>query len=290
MAKYIRGEWNPTPADFSPLHRYLGPYLEFFLAYEKWPDLRAYQNYFDASPLPIRNTRGSSLKIIENNFEPVLFEEFYAPQIYLKGELQIRDENWHDFFQLVSWRLFPESKAQINSMHLPHAQQRYQQKLTSGRTQLENMLSQFDETGVVIVSDKPELLTLVKEFRWKELFWEKRDQLRQHFDCIVFGHGLLEKAINSYVGMTGKAILIDVESTFFESRPDKQVQHIDQQLTGIFSGNVLTSPLDLCPFPVLGMPGWWHQQIEGYYDNQDYFRPGRTRLTHKDNRHGKTTL
>lgn len=288
MAKYIRGEWNQTPAAFSPLHQYLSPYLEFFQSFSQWPGLSDYQAYFDASPRAVRNKQATPLKVVENNFEPREFEEFYAPQIYLKAELQIRHENWHDFFQLVSWRIFPLAKAQINSMHLPMAHQRHTQNITSGRSQLENMLSQFDETGVVIVSDKPELLALVKEFRWKELFWEQRATLAQHFTCIVFGHGLLEKAIHPYVGMTGKAILIESEQEFFYYDIDQQTRYIDKRLTTLFTDGVLTSPLDLCPFPVLGIPDWWSEQTESFYDNQDYFRPGRTRLIRKED--GKATV
>jgi rod shape-determining protein MreB len=52
---------------------------------------------------------------------------------------------------------------------------------------------------------------------------------------------------------------------------------IDQQLAAIFElGEQYQKPRDLQPFPLLGMPGWDPaNDDEAYYDNTDYFRPGR---------------
>jgi len=32
------------------------------------------------------------------------------------------------------------------------------------------------------------------------------------------------------------------------------------------------SPKSLHPLPVLGIPGWWHNQYEEFYNNTNYFR------------------
>ena len=37
--------------------------------------------------------------------------------------------------------------------------------------------------------------------------------------------------------------------------------------------------VELAPLPVLGVPGWWpDNEAQGFYDNSDYFRPGRAGL------------
>ena len=44
----------------------------------------------------------------------------------------------------------------------------------------------------------------------------------------------------------------------------------------LLDGRKLVGPRELQPLPVLGVPGWWpDNEAEGFYDNRDYFRPGR---------------
>ena len=229
-----------------------------FAKSSQWPGLQDYQALLDAWPEPIRTRAGKPLRIVAQDGKPDSFEEHYAPRIYKTGELQTRCENWHDFFQLLTWFMFPETKAVINSLHLPYAQQRIETTHELGRrTPIENMLSLFDEGGVVIVSSDASLLQLVREFRWKELFWQRRDELEQKLACITFGHAMYEKGLAPYLGMTANAILIEADKTFFEQQLTAQLEWLDKQLAAIFrAGNVLTKPKDLHPFPILGMPGW----------------------------------
>jgi hypothetical protein len=271
----------PWQADFSakkPLFFPLQHLLPHFAAQQQWPQLNDYQSLLDAWPNEIRTLAGKSIRIAAQDGKPDHFEDTYAPRIYHTGEIQTRLNNWHDFFQFLSWFLFPETKAVINSLHLEPAQQRHGKEEWRGRrTPIENMLSLFDEGGAVVVSSDEDLLQLVRDFRWKELFWQRRQDCLQHLQCFTFGHAMYEKALMPYLGMTANSILIKVDQEFFQASSEQQLQHIDTRLAEIFrQGQQLQKPKDLQPFPILGMPGWDEDnEDESYYDNTNYFRPGR---------------
>ena len=89
------------------------------------------------------------------------------------------------------------------------------------------------------------------------------------------GHGLLEKALRPYPGMTGKGIVMPVENTFFEQNLADQIAMINVWLDNFLRRSTLSSA-DLTPVPVLGYPGWTPDNEDStYYDNQQYFRPRR---------------
>ncbi len=270
--------WNPQFALASPMYAPLRHLAENFCGFEQWPGLHDYQQFLNAWPSTIKTLAGKPLKIVAQDGKPGCFDEHYAPRIFKTGELQTRTENWHDFFQYLTWFMFPQTKAEINAIHLPFAQQRIEVTQQHGsRSPVENMLSLFDEGGAVIVSSDVSLLELIREFKWKDLFWQRRDELEAKLACITFGHAMYEKGQAPYLGMTANCILIESSPGFFIKDNSQQLQWLDEKLAAVFkAGNVLNKPKDLQPFPILGMPGWDKDNAaEAYYDNTDYFRAGR---------------
>ncbi len=136
------------------------------------------------------------------------------------------------------------------------------------RNPVRDALTHFDETGVIVISSSPELSEDLRHFRWRELFWEKRKLVERKMRFLIFGHGLMEKALHPYVGMTGKGIVLEAEI----SAPEE----IDAILASRIGD--LAAPSDLTPVPVLGYPGWDENNADpAYYENLDYFRKGRMR-------------
>lgn len=156
---------------------------------------------------------------------------------------------------------------------------------TGRRSQIENMLSLFDEGGTVIVSSDESLLQLIRDFQWKQLFWNRRDELAEKLQCITYGHAMYEKGLMPYVGMTANSILLVVDNGFFKQTLERRLDYIDSRLAEIFSdGTKYSKPKDLSPFPVLGLPGWDpDNKSEAYYDNTEYFRNGRFRASRSGN-------
>ncbi|MGH8690062.1 MAG: DUF3025 domain-containing protein, partial [Burkholderiales bacterium] len=78
---------------------------------------------------------------------------------------------------------------------------------------------------------------------------------------VVFGHAVLEKALEPWPGVTCKAIVVP-EAT----DPDAAaLAWLDRLAPG-------ASPRMLWPLPIFGFPGWLPQD-EAFYDDARYFRP-----------------
>ncbi len=274
--------WTPDFASRSPMYDVLRPLADHFAGFQpsQWPGLADFQHLLAQWPEPIMTLGRQPLRVVAQAGKPGRFEQHYAPRIYFTGEIQTRTENWHDFFQYLTWFMFPKTKAVINAIHIPAAKQRLAAGGELGRrTPIENTLSLFDEGGAVIVSSDASLLQLIREFRWKELFWQRRAELAEKLQCVTFGHALFEKGLAPYIGMTANSILLHAEASYFDLPLKQQWGWVDQRLAAIFAeGKTLRKPRDLQPFPILGMPGWDKANDQAsYYENRRYFRPGRFR-------------
>lgn len=277
MAKTSHDPWNPHFIDQSPLFFPLRT-QESWLARKPphWPDFEDYQALLDQQTQPPCSLSGAPIRFVPQADKPQRWQEDYEPRIYLKGEVQTRLHNWHDFFQVLVWVTFPHTKAVLNAKHYEAIKQRKASAPDSkSRTPLENALTQFDECGAIVVSCDNELLQLIREFRWKDLFWNQRAALRDRLQCFVFGHAIYEKVIQPYIGLTAHAVLYTVDREFFQWSVEQQCRHLDGLATKDFSGDRYANPRQFQPFPVLGMPDWHDNQSESYYDNQNYFRTGR---------------
>lgn len=238
-----------------------------------WPTLAEYQALLDAMTPSPASGGGARLRVVPQPEGAVGdWQMRYEARIYRSGELPTRTENWHDLFNLLAWAGFPQAKAAINARHydLLAAQAAAGQAKT--RNAAQDALTQFDETGVVVLSSDPLLLDLIRGFQWKELFWAKREAVRTHMRCLLFGHGLMEKALAPYIGMTGKGVLLVVPPETMALPCESLAARIDAMLASALAG--LNHPRELAPVPVLGFPGWFAgNETEAFFDNRDYFRP-----------------
>lgn len=277
----LKQKWDANFASFSPIFKPLMFLVKNFNGYQDaWPELKDYQQILDAEEKEIKTLSGKTLKIVQQDGKPGHFHEHYAPRIYLTGEIQTRTENWHDFFQFLTWFMFPKTKAVINSIHVPATQSRIDNESDLGRrSPIENMMSLFDEGGAVILCSDESMLQLIRDFKWKELFWLRRNELSEKLKLVTFGHALYEKGLSPYIGMTANCILLHVEQDLLQQTNEQQLSFIDIELSQLFSdGKQYKKPKDLSPFPLLGLPGWDKaNETESYYDNEAYFRPGRNR-------------
>ena len=278
MPKTIISPWEPDKLHQSPLFDPVTPVLSPLLNLSQWPTVDVLDSELFGQKNRFTSLAGADIKLVCQDEKANELEQHYAPRIYLQGEIQTREQNWHDFFQAATWAIFPRTKVAINALHYPAAKHRFDNKLPKGsRTTLENSLSQFDECGVIIYSTRNDLLNMVRNFEWHKLFWSSRESLDCEFGCLVYGHAIYEKAINPYVGLTAKAILLDVEADIFDDPIEKRIMKIDEKLARYFKLPAkIQSPKDLHPFPLLGMPGYYPgNDSEEFYFNQQNFRPGR---------------
>lgn len=192
----------------------------------------------------------------------------YERNIFETGEVPTRADNWHDFFNALVWLAFPRTKAALNAAHIAAMQSPQQ-----GRGKRRDALTLFDESGVLVVSSAADLLDGLRRHEWSKVFWQERERLMQQANCWVFGHAILEKLLQPYLGLTAKAWLIQLPEDYFALPPEQQRSQLDSWLAEQVAGGALQQPQELRPLPVLGWPGWDVRNARpDYYENTAYFR------------------
>ncbi len=258
---------------FEPLRRHGAA-----LRSPRWPTLDELQRLADAREPRLLTRSGVPVRFVAQGGRPAAFEDKYEARIYLRGEVQIRESNWHDLLNALVWLTFPRAKAALNERHYLALRQRHAGG-NPDRGPVGDTLTLFDEGGVIVVASDDELLGQMRAFRWKELFWRNRARVESSMRCYLFGHALYEKALQPFVGITGRGILFKVEPDFFSVPAAILLERLDAMLERrLLDAEALRATDDLAPLPILGVPGWCADNERGqYYDNTGYFRPGRAK-------------
>jgi hypothetical protein len=203
------------------------------------------------------------------------FSAQYELRIFETGEVQTRADNWHDLFNALVWLAFPKTKAVLNRHHCEQIRARRGERQ---RGTARDVLTLFDEGGVVVAAADAELSDLLREFRWKELFWHRRADVLRSMRFYVFGHAIYEKALEPYKGVTAKALIVEATPDLLDAPLEQQLAELDARAADYFSGlEALASTRSLSPLPIPGIPGWEPANArEDYYDDRAQFRPGRS--------------
>jgi hypothetical protein len=200
--------------------------------------------------------------------------------------MELREGTWHDFFNVLAWLAWPRTKSALNAAHYGAMAGERAPGPSAGRPAVQrgrarDALTLFDESGVIVASSEPDLLEDVREFRWKRLFWERRERVRSSMRFHVLGHGLLEKALRPYVGMTAHAMLVHVTADVMTAPLPEHLAELDKSVAALVPD--LAAPHVLAPLPLLGVPDWWPDNAgETFYDDAAYFRPGRTAMKSRE--------
>jgi len=277
-------DWNREALLQSPLFAPLHPVLAKLKA-TGFPTLQECNALLEICPSPVTAQSGARLRFVPQQCGKLPFEAQYEPRCYLNGEVPTRAHNWHDLFNALVWLTFPKTKAAINARHY-HALMKQgiadEAESSSKRGAVRDVNTLLDESGVIVVYADAELAGLLRDFRWKELFWQRRELVRpqssqRRMGFYILGHGLYEKALRPYVGITGQGLLLAAEPAFFSWSLARQLAHLDNLLAEYLAEpEHCRSTRDLSPVPLLGIPGWTADNDNAsYYDNSAYFRPGR---------------
>ena len=197
----------------------------------------------------------------------------YESHIYSTGEIPTRD-NLHDFFNALMWLQFPKIKQTLNRMQYaeierilrtsPEAEERGKQR---------DAATLFDENCTFVISSDLSFLDALKARRWKEILMVDPQQFSKRCEVILFGHALLEKLIAPYKAITAHVWSIAVESDWFEFSIEEQRSWLDQRVAKNLEKGFVSS--DFNHLPILGVPGWWHDQTDDFYDDTTVFRSSR---------------
>ena len=239
----------------------------------KWPGIAR----LNECVAGIKNFRGQPIRFVANDSAIDATAPHYETRIAESGEIATR-ENWHDFFNAMSWLAFPEAKSAISEMHARLLSKCGEKELRE-RSTPRDVLTLFDEGGIIVTSSDESLLDLIRRFEWKTLFVDRRADVLVHMRFYLFGHSMLEKALDPYVGVTAKAILFVVDDAFIIANHASQIRHVDHRAAAwLMEEKNLSTSKNFSPLPLLGVPGWWMEnESPDFYDNTQYFRRGRMR-------------
>ncbi|MCF6434067.1 DUF3025 domain-containing protein [Pseudoalteromonas sp. MMG022] len=220
----------------------------------------------------IANCNGNTLEFVP---DAQLQDEtrYYEQIIFETGAVPTRDQNWHDLFGAMIWCLFPKTKALLNKQHIIEIDKHGLKQRSKHR----NALTLFDECGVVLAMTDNRFAEQLKNHCWVDAFVTQRASWDKEIKAFIFGHANYEMLTQPFIGLTGKALCIEVEEAFFKLDLRAQYEYLDTRLVDMIDqGGVLNDNTQLSPLPLLGVPNWWdaNQSIE-FYHNTDYFRAKR---------------
>jgi hypothetical protein len=94
---------------------------------------------------------------------------------------------------------------------------------------------------------------------------------------MIFGHAIYEMATAPFLGLTAKALFVDVPAGFSQWPLTAAYSFLDDKLhEQIANQAILLDNQQLTPLPLLGVPGWYNNNdTASFYNNTDYFRPQR---------------
>ena len=265
--------WPPVAqgdVDFSHFDPYtpLKPLLDK-LPRSKWPETSHWSEL--SATRGLKTLSGAALRFVEPS-EPALSALDFERKIYATGAVETR-ELWHDAFHACTWLTFPRTKAQLNALHV-------QDGLAASpnrRSALRNLVTLFDEGGLIVASNDETLLDLIRHFQWRELFVTRRAEVLKQLDFVVFGHALYERLLNLHYGATGRGLLLHVPESYFSLTMLARIEMLEERLCAWFlAASSAASTALLHPVPLKGVPGWARENHNpAYYDDVAQFRPGR---------------
>lgn len=204
------------------------------------------------------------------------FEARYEIRIHRDGTVPTRAGSWHDLFNALAWITFPRTKASINRLHHDEMLRR---RDAPQRGTARDVLTLFDEGGVITACADVSLARLLAAFRWKELFWTRRADVVTSMRFKVFGHAIHEKSLAPYKGVTAKTLVVEVAPATLALADDALNALLDERAAAHFAApGALASTRSLHPLPILGIPGWTADNEDGaFYDDTYVFRAGYAR-------------
>jgi len=193
----------------------------------------------------------------------------YESHIAATGEVPTRN-NLHDFFNTLAWLHFPNTKCALNTLQ---AEAIHHSHSRETRGPQRDAATLFDENAAIFVSYDANLLEALQAHEWHSTLQKTPNEFFSQAEVILFGHALIEKLIKPYKSITAHVWTMKIDSAWFAMSHQAQQAALDQNLASMLLEGFDNSAF--CHLPVLGVPGWWHEQDAEFYADTDVFRPKR---------------
>jgi len=254
-------------ADFShPIFDPLRPALEALAPRDGWPSLERLNAL--AERMALRTASRHAVRFVA----PPGGTPGYEILIHDTGCVPTRARNWHDLFNALVWLAFPRSKAALNALHVAEMPGE-----GGRRGRVRDLLTLLDEGGVLVAHADDAVPALVREFRWKELFWGRRASVTRGMRLAVIGHAVLEKALRPWPGVTCKALFFRVPAELIAAPAVELARELDWRAADwLLAHAPRCTAREVPPLPIFGFPDWYPgNEHSEFYDDTRYFRPFR---------------
>ncbi|MCB1961045.1 MAG: DUF3025 domain-containing protein [Rhodocyclaceae bacterium] len=216
------------------------------------------------------NGQGLPVRFVPPGHQDVPYEH----AVFSTGEVATRADNWHDYFNALVWAIFPRAKAALNARHM-HELTRAKADGSRARGAVRDALTQFDECGMVVVGDSPELLDALARHQWDAVLWGARKRLMRATRFVLFGHASYDQLRAPFNGLCAKVLYLAAPGDVLARPLSTLLRSLDDWLAGFF-GDVRASlsPAAFAPLPLLGIPGVVQDSaLRSYYADTRQFRP-----------------
>ena len=205
----------------------------------------------------------------------------YEAHIHASGQVPTRD-NLHDFFNTLVWLHFPQIKKTLNALHAASA------VVASNSTGVDNAIgfgtrgrardaaTLFDENAAIFICSDAQLADALRHHQWQFLLQQSPEEFFSKVSVVLFGHALMEKLVQPYKAITAHVWINRVEPMWFACGDGQRQEQIDSSVAAAISTGF--SSRDFAHLPVLGVPGWWPEQTDAFYDDPFVFRSLRPAL------------
>jgi hypothetical protein len=191
----------------------------------------------------------------------------YEQEIGRTGRVSTRENSVHDLCNALVWATFPRLKASLNFRHLAAPT-----VTGSGRRgPVRDAITGFDECGAIVLSPDREALSSLARHDWPTLFGPAGGRWPTDLAVVIVGHGTLEMFWSPYKAMTVRCLLLESDLNPADFSAVDRLAAATWQAPG-----AIDKPSDLCPLPVMGIPGWWPGEVtDDFWADRDVFRPPR---------------
>lgn len=259
---------------YRQIHRALTQDLQDGLSLAVWLN-----DYFAKQNLTLLSGTGEPVSFTDQSDLPhgVAYEAYIAQH----HKIPTRD-NLHDWFGACIWSVFPKAKAMLNAHHLKHL---HDNQAGNGRNRIRDAITVFDENGVIVATSLPQIKTALYGFDWQNALVSPREHWHNpnavkpcQIQATIFGHALLEQLITPRKNLCGHAMVVVVDDGFFALDESAKLAILDEkvaQLLDEWLSQADSTPRDLQPLPILGVPYFWQNQDADFYADTQVFRAGR---------------
>lgn len=194
----------------------------------------------------------------------LLTDGLHYEQRIAEGRLATRECNWHDLLNALIWMRHPRIKRAMNRRQC----QDIAKVGVKERTRAQAALTHFDEAGAVVVLRDRRRIGAWDKHDWPGLFLDLQPD---EVAVSIVGHALLEHRLEPDRLLVGKAWV------WLDPAPHERLEEILQACAKqIADASVLNDPLELRPFPMMGLAGWHpHAGRPEFYREAPCFQPVR---------------